>query len=121
LKSGCSLERRQLQEEARLERLLGLLAPMAVYVLQLRDLARSEPQRLAQEALPPDLVQVVAYLAQVPVESLTLGTLWTTVARQGGYLGRATDPPPGWQVLWTGWRQIQTLLEGVRLAAHLTL
>ena len=30
LKSGCSRERRPLPAEARLERLLGLLAPMAV-------------------------------------------------------------------------------------------
>jgi hypothetical protein len=121
LKTGCGLERRQLREAVRLERVLGLLAPMAVYLLQLRDLARVQPQRLAREALPAELVQVVAYLAQVSVESLTFDAFWTTVARQGGYLGRATDPPPGWKALWAGWRQIQTLLEGVRLAAHLTL
>lgn len=121
LKSGCSLEQRQLREEARLERLLGLLAPMAVYLLQLRDLARSEPQRLARETLPADLVQVVAQLAQVPIASVTLDQFWTTVARQGGYLGRTHDGPPGWKTLWAGWRHIQTLMEGVRLATHLTL
>ena len=121
LKTGCGLERRQLREEVRLERLLGVLAPMAVYLLQLRDLARTQPQRLAREALPPDVVGVVAHLAHVPVEALTLGHFWTTVARQGGYLGRMRDPAPGWKALWVGWRRVQTLLEGVRLAAHLTL
>lgn len=120
LKSGCGLERRQLRQGARLKRLLGLLAPMAVYLLQLRDLARTTPHRLAHEALPAALVQVVAALAHVPVACLTLAQFWTAVAQQGGYLARASDPPPGWQVLWTGWRRIQLLLEGVRLAPLLT-
>jgi hypothetical protein len=121
LKTGCRLEQRQLREEARLERLLGVLAPMAVYLLQLRDLARTEPQRLARETLPADLVRLVARLAQVAVETLTLASFWTAVARQGGYLGRTHDGPPGWKTLWAGWRRIHTLLEGGRLAAHLTL
>jgi hypothetical protein len=121
VKTGCGLERRQLREEVRLERLLGVLAPMAVSLLQPRDLARTQPQRRAREALPPDVVGVVAHLAHVPVEALTLGHFWTTVARQGGYLGRMRDPAPGWNALWVGWRRVQTLLEGVRLATHLTL
>lgn len=42
LKCGCSLERRQRRDETRLERLPGVLAPMAVYPLQLRARSRSE-------------------------------------------------------------------------------
>ena len=121
LKTGCRLEQRLLREEARFERLLALLAPVAVYLLQLRDLARHAPDRLAQAALPPDLVQVVAQLAQVPVETLTMRQVWITIARQGGYLARRRDGPPGWQTLWRGWLRVQTLLEGVHLAAQLTL
>lgn len=80
LKSGCQLERCQLRHEARLGRLLGLLAPMAVYLLQLRDLARANPQRLAAEALPATLVQVVAALAQVPAARFTLAQFWTAAS-----------------------------------------
>lgn len=54
----------------------------------------------------------------MPLKHLTLGIFWTTVARQGGYLSRAIDLPSGWQVLWTGWRQIQTLVEEARLGRH---
>jgi hypothetical protein len=90
-----------------------------VRLLQLRELARLEPERLATEALPRDLVRVVAHLAEVPVEALTLGVFWRTVAQQGGYQGRKRDGPPGWKTLWRGWLDIQLLLEGIHLAARL--
>jgi len=34
------------------------------------------------------------------------------VARLGGDLGRAPDPPPGHQLMWHGYAQLQTLREG---------
>jgi hypothetical protein len=119
LKTGCSLEQRHLQTYDGLVRLLGFLALIAVRLLQLRQLARLEPDRLASDALPGDLVRVVAHLADVPLETLTLGTFWRTVARQGGHQGRKGDGPPGWKTLWRGWLDIQLLLEGVHLASRL--
>jgi hypothetical protein len=119
LKTGCRLEHRHLQTYAGLLRLLGFVALIALRLLQLRNLARLEPHRLATEAVPQDLARVVAYLANVPVEKLTVEAFWRTVAQQGGYLGRAGDGPPGWKTLWRGWFEIQTLLEGVHLAARL--
>jgi hypothetical protein len=64
LKTGCRLEQRHLQTYDGLVRLLGFLAVIAVRLLQLRDLARQAPERLATDALPRDLVRVVAYLAE---------------------------------------------------------
>jgi len=119
LKTGCSLEQRHLQTYDALVRLLGFLALIAVRLLQLRELARQEPEGLASAALPADLVRVVAHLAEVPVERLTLGSFWRTVARQGGHQGRKGDGPPGWKTLWRGWLDIQLLLEGVHLASRL--
>lgn len=92
---------------------------VAVRLLQLRDIARLTPERLAQADLPPDLVTVVATLAEVPPQSLTVGTFWREVARFGGYLGRRGDGPPGWKTLWRGWLYLQTVLEGVYLAPRL--
>ncbi len=119
LKSGCQVEKRQLQEGERLIRLLGFLAPVAVRLLQLRELARLHPEILASAVLPKDLVQVVALLAELPPDTLTMARFWRAVAGLGGYLGRKRDGPPGWKTLWKGWLHVQTILEGVHLASRL--
>jgi len=119
LKTGCRMEQRQLKTRDRLWRLLGVLGVVAVHLLQLREWSRLHPQQLASTRWPADLVALVASLAGVPVGSLTMQQAWRCVAQQGGHLGRRHDGQPGWQTLWKGWLHIQTLLEGMRLAARL--
>jgi hypothetical protein len=121
LKTGCRLEERQVQTADRLIRLLGLLSPLAVRLLQLRDLARREPERPAHEVLDKDLLVIVAAQAGQTPALMTTGAFWKAVAQMGGYLGRQGDGPPGWKTLWKGWLRVQTLLEGVHLAAYLRL
>lgn len=119
LKTGCSIEERQLQTYDGLRRLLGILAPIAVRLLQLRAASRVSPELPASQTMPNEVVQVVAYLAKVPAASLSTLQCWHTIAGQGGYLGRRGDGPPGWKTLWYGWFHIQTLLQGIRLASCL--
>jgi hypothetical protein len=121
LKTGCRVEQRHVQSYEGLRRLLGLLAPTAVRLLQLRAAARQDPEQPASRVLPPDVVQVVAAKAGLPAAQLTTQQCWYTIARFGGYLGRKGDGPPGWKTLWRGWLHVQTLLEGVHLAARLSL
>jgi transposase-like protein/transposase Tn5 family protein len=121
LKTGCRIEQRQIHSYEGLRRLLGFLAPLAVRLLQLRAAARQTPEQPASQVLPTEVVQVVAALAQVPVLQLTAQQCWHTIARYGGYLARKGDGPPGWKTLWLGWLYVQTLLEGVQLAARLAL
>jgi hypothetical protein len=121
LKTGCRVEQRQRPRYEALRRRLWLLAPAGVRLLQLRAAARHNPEQQALQVLPTELVQVVATLAQVPAAGLTAQQCWHTIARYGGYLGRTGDGPPGWKTLWKGWFYIQALLEGVHLAARLSL
>jgi hypothetical protein len=121
LKSGCRIEERQLQTVDGLIRLLGLLSPLAVRLLQVRACAREDPERPAHEVIDPLMLAVLAQrCGQLPT-SMTLGTFWTEVARLGGYLARSHDGPPGWRTIWKGWLFLQTLLEGAHLALHLRL
>ena len=121
LKTGCRIEERQVQSAERLLRLLGLLSPLAVRLLQLRDLARREPERPAYQVVEADLLAVVAAQAGCSPATMPTATFWQAVARMGGYLARRHDGPPGWKTLWAGWLRAQTLLEGVHLVTHLRL
>src|SRR5229473_2700422 len=121
LKSGCHIEERQLQSVDGLIRLLGLLSPLAVRLLQVRASAREDPERPAHQVIDPLMLAVLAQrCGQLPA-TMTLGTFWTEVARLGGYLARSHDGPPGWRTIWKGWLSLQTLLEGAHLALHLRL
>jgi Transposase DNA-binding/Transposase DDE domain len=121
LKSGCRIEERQLQTVDGLIRLLGLLSPLAVRLLQVRALAREDPERPAHEVIEPLMLAVLAQRSGHSPATMTLGTFWTEVARLGGYLARSHDGPPGWRTIWKGWLSLQTLLEGAHLAFHLRL
>jgi hypothetical protein len=118
LKTGCRLEQSQLRDGAAIARLVGLLAPVAVRLLQLRAAARSTPEQPATTVVEPRVVQVVAGLTgQEP--DLSCAQLWRLVARLGGHQGRKGDGPPGWRTVWRGWSYVQTVLRGVTLAADL--
>jgi len=121
LKSGCRIEQRQLQTVDGLMRLLGLLSPLAVRLLQVRALAREDPDRPAHEVIEPLMLAVLAQRSGHAPATMTIGTFWTEVARLGGYLARSHDGPPGWRTIWKGWLLLQTLLEGAHLALHLRL
>ncbi len=121
LKSGCRIEARQLQSVDGLMRLLGLLSPLAVRLLQVRALAREDPERPAHEVIEPLMLAVLAQRSGHSPATMTVGTFWTEVARLGGYLARSHDGPPGWRTIWKGWLSLQTLLEGAHLAFHLRL
>jgi len=45
----------------------------------------------------------------------TLGEAVRLVARIGGYLGRANDPPPGHQLMWRGYSQLRIMCEAFTL------
>lgn len=121
LKTGCRIQERQVQSADRLIRLLGLLSPLAVRLLQVRDLSRTAPDRRAQEVIEPDTLAVMAARTHQSPVTMTVSDFWIEVAHMGGYLARKGDGPPGWKTLWKGWLHLQVLLEGVHLASHLRL
>jgi hypothetical protein len=74
LKSGCRIEERHLQTVDGLMRLLGLLSPLAVRLLQVRACAREDPERPADEVIEPLMLTVLAQrTAQSPL-TMTVGT-----------------------------------------------
>jgi len=41
-----------------------------------------------------------------------LGDAIKLVAKMGGYLARKHDPPPGHQIMWRGYLNLQLMCEG---------
>jgi len=73
--------------------LLGLLSPLAVRLLQVRALAREDPERPAHEGIEPLMLAVLAERNGQSPATMTVGAFWTEVARLGGYLARSHDGP----------------------------
>ena len=85
LKTGCSLEQRHLQEQRSLENLLAIVSPIAVRLLQLRNLCREEPERPALNWVEPEEAQVIAAKQGLTVEQLTIEQFVCGVAQLGGF------------------------------------
>jgi hypothetical protein len=91
LKTGCRLEECQVQTAARLLRLLGLLSELSVRLLQLRDLARRDPERSAREVLNADVLAIALILSHLTNENLfeTVSQIssWMIDHYRGHYVG----------------------------------
>ena len=81
------------------------------------DQGRDYPD-LPAEILFSDLeikvLQAVAQKKKIPLPA-TLGDAVRLVARLGGYLARANDPPPGHELMWQGFSTLQIMAEGFAL------
>ena len=121
LKTGCRIEDHLLQSVAHLLRLLGLLAPVAVRLKQLRDLAREAPERLACEAVEAEMLAVVAAQThQVACADDDRRSLAGSGA-PGWVSGSPARWAAGLEDPVEGGAYGQTLLEGVHLATDLPL
>ena len=114
LKTGCAIEQRQLQSAQGLQALLGLLAVVAVRLLQLRTVARTAPDTSVSQVVEPELVETVVRLQGGSADRMTADQFWRAVAGLGGFLGRKGDGDPGWQTLWRGWQRLQDLCWGLQ-------
>lgn len=113
LKSGCRLEERQLREQKRLERLLGVFNMIAWQLLWLTYQARQTPQTSCLEALEPHewhaLYAHTHQTIEIPATPPTLGEAVQWIAQLGGFLGRKGDGEPGVKVLWRGLTRLRDI------------
>jgi hypothetical protein len=114
-KTGCQVEMRRLEHIDRLEPLVGLLSVLAVWLLQLKFVARDEPEEPASTLFDELTVRVMAQYSKKPPETLTVGEFWRGIGRLGGHPGRTRDGPLGWLRAWRGWQSFQLMLLGASL------
>ena len=113
LKTGCRLEERQYETAARLEAVTGVLSVLAVRLLQLKTVARDDPQRPAEEVVPKTWIRMLQRLRKRPAKAWTVREFYREMAKLGGFLGRKSDGEPGWITVWRGFEKLHLCLRGV--------
>lgn len=106
LKSGCRIERSQLEQARATQALLAFASVVAVRLLALSRLARQAPQAPATQHIKSAELTVLCAVRKLDRERLTVHQFWHEVARIGGFLARKSDKDPGWQTLWKGLRTL---------------
>ncbi|MCY0903228.1 MAG: IS4 family transposase, partial [Firmicutes bacterium] len=113
LKSGCQIEKLQLETKDRLMRALAVYSIVASRLLRLTYQARETPEAPCTEALSESewraLYTATHKRTIVPKHPPTMQTAILWIAKLGGFLGRKHDGNPGLKVLWRGFRRLHDL------------
>lgn len=120
LKSGCRAEESRLRTAERLLRLIAVFCILSWRVFWRTMVNRSAPRAPAATVFTRTERHLLDLL--VPdresdsSKEKSLAAYLTKVARLGGYLARATDPPPGNIVIWRGLTRFSDIAVGFSLA-----
>lgn len=117
LKSGCQIEKLQLETSERMQRALALYSVIACRLQYITYLSRTAPNHPATNCLSPPEIDVLhlKFTGSLPKTPLDLHTAVRWIAQLGGFLARRRDGQPGVKVLWRGLRALHYLVEGWQL------
>ena len=116
LKSGCRIERLQLETADRLNRALALYSFVAWRLLWLTYQARTRGSSPCTEALDDDEWRVLLAVSGVRQrgDPPTLQEAIRLIARFGGFQGRKGDGDPGVKAIWQGWCRLMDFVLAAR-------
>jgi Transposase DNA-binding len=118
LKSGCRAEEARLRTAERLVNLLALFCILSWRLFWLTMINRAAPEASPRLALTKGEIRLLDRMAGRPSSRsppATLSDYLVQIARLGGYLARASDPPPGPTVMWRGWSRLMDIKLGAAL------
>jgi hypothetical protein len=104
LKSGCKAEESKLRTAERLVNLISVFCILSWRVFWMTMISAPEaPPSIALTRTEIELLdRLVNDRGKTFPHRKIIGTYLTKIARLGGYLARANDPPPGNTVMWRG-------------------
>ena len=122
LKSGCKVQEHQNETAERLKRVIAIDAVLAWRIQLMTLLGREVPDLPCTVFFDEWEVKVLEALEQEKGKRgmkppFSLGDAIILMAKQGGYLARRSDPPPGSKCIWKGMVHLFNLAAGYRLAA----
>jgi hypothetical protein len=120
LKSGCKAEESKLRTAQRLTNLISLFCILSWRVFWMTMLNRSAPGAPPTLALTATEIGVLDRLVndKPKARQKTLSHYLTKIARLGGYLARASDPPPGNTVMWRGLSRLTDIALGAMVGGE---
>jgi hypothetical protein len=119
LKSGCRAERSKLQTTERLSKLIAVFCILSWRVFWLTMVGRMNPQVTTEAVLTKTELAILDKLMDAPQRGnarSNAGSYLVRIARLGGYLARASDPPPGNMVMWRGVSRLADIHLGFLIA-----
>ena len=105
LKSGCQAEHAKLRTAERLVNLLAIYCVLGWRIFWMTMLNRSNPDAAPALALTRTEIRLLDHFVPdqgKPSHRKSISPYLIKIARLGGYLARASDPPPGNIVMWRG-------------------
>ncbi len=122
LKSGCKAEASKLRTAQRLANLISvfcILSWRVFWMTMMNRAARDAPPKLALTNMEITLLDnLVRDTRRSPAGTKTLAHYLTKIARLGGYLARASDPPPGNMVMWKGLSRLMDIELGATMGVR---
>jgi hypothetical protein len=122
LKSGCRAEEAKLRTAERLVNLIAILTILSWRIFWITMLNRTRPDAAPADAftdLDQYLLDELVPNKRSVTPSPSLGHYIVKLARLGGYLARAHDPPPGNTVIWRGLSRLTDIELGIMIGAQL--
>jgi hypothetical protein len=123
LKSGCKAEESRLRTAERLVNLVAVLCILSWRIFWITMLHRSEPGATPAVGFTELELHLLDTLFRdkpgAGRQKKSLHTYLMKLARLGGHLGRAHDPPPGNKVIWRGMTRLTDIELGAIIGAQL--
>lgn len=119
MKTGCRTEALQFTSEDRLQPAIALLSVVTLTLLQLRQASRRSDAktRKATTVIGSSYVEVLSLWRHKKIHrDWTVHEFYYALARLGGHQNRKHDHPPGWQVIWEGWKELLHMVIGYDVA-----
>lgn len=123
LKSGCKAEESKLRTSERLVNLISVFCIISWRIFWMTMLRRDRVTRSPKVAFTDTEIRLLDHLLKDksggPTPARELSHYITKLARIGGYLARAGDPPPGNLVMWRGISRLNDIQLGFTIATEL--
>jgi Transposase DNA-binding len=120
LKSGCRAEQSRLRTAEPLTNMLALLCIVGWRVFRLTMVNRATPEAPAEVAVTRAEIEILDRLAggTSPPTKPAVSHDLVAIAKPGGYLARAKDPPPGNVVIRRGLTRLMDIHLGFELSSR---